>query len=88
MGVFWCPSIREYMRYTYGSIEIRIEVCTMYSSNPYMPTSVKRIAGQSFKFSWTHTNSAGHTCSTFIRTDSIKKLDFSPFLGVLAGHCC
>ena len=49
-----------------------------------MPTSVKRIAGQSFKFGWRHTSSGGH--STFIRTDSIKKLDFSPILGVLAGQ--
>ena len=49
-----------------------------------MPTSVKIIPGQSFKFGWTHTNLAGH--NTFIRTDSIKKLDFSPILGVLAGQ--
>ena len=44
-----------------------------------MPTSVKRIAGQSFKFGWTHTNSAGH--NTFIRTDSIKSWIFHPFFG-------
>ena len=30
----------------------------------YMPTSVNRMAGQSFKFGWTHINSAGH--NTFI----------------------
>ena len=44
----------------------------------YIPTSVKRIAGQSFEFDWTHTNSAGH--DTFIRTDSIKiNWTFHPF---------
>ena len=36
-----------------------------------MSTSVKRIAGQSFKFGWTYTNSAGH--NKYIRKDSIKK---------------
>ena len=51
--------------------------------NAYKSTSVKRIAGQSFKFGWAHTNSAGH--NTFIRTDSIKK-NFPPILGVLAGQ--
>ena len=47
-----------------------------------MPTSVKRIAGQSFKFGWTHINLAGH--NTFIRTDSIKKAGRFSLLGVLA----
>ena len=45
----------------------------------YMTASVKRIAGQSFKFGWTHTNLAGH--NTFIRTDSIKKAGLFTLFG-------
>ena len=44
-----------------------------------MPTSVKRIAGQSFKFGWTHTNLAEH--NTFIRTDTIKKAGLFTLFG-------
>ena len=62
--------------------EFRYHICLL----SYVPTSVKRIAGQSFKFGWTHTNSAGH--NTCIRTNSIKKAGLFTLLGVLAGHCC